>query len=145
MTVEDARSLLDRIGVLGHRSDLDLLIFFARHPRSLLTSETLVAFLGYEPKDIAESLEVLMSAVLLQRSQTETHAARMYVFAAAGPHREWFPSLLRMASSREGRLALREALGPRSPRGTHHAQIPSPEPRAPSPRSHVVPLKTRLA
>lgn len=46
---EHARRLLDRIGVLGHPSDLDLLIFFARHPRSLLASEHLATLLPSPP------------------------------------------------------------------------------------------------
>jgi hypothetical protein len=117
MKREDARLMLDRIGVLRHRSDLDLLIFFARHPRSLLSSEALAAFLGYDLSDIADSLETLLSAGLLTRTQTSAHAARMYVFTAEGPGGGWLPSLLRMASTRQGRLTLREALARRSPEG----------------------------
>jgi hypothetical protein len=115
MKHDEARRLLDGIGVLRHRADLDLLIFFARHPRSLLPSESLAAFLGYDLKDIAESLETLLVAGLLKRTQTPAQAARMYVFAADGPSGGWLPSLLRMASTRQGRLALRKALVRRSP------------------------------
>jgi hypothetical protein len=35
----DARRLLSQLEVLRRPSDLDLLVFFARHPRSLLSSE----------------------------------------------------------------------------------------------------------
>ena len=114
MGPEDAHRLLDRIGVLRHACDLDLLLFFARHPRSLLASESLAAFLGYDLKEIAESLEVLMTAGLLTREQTPAHAARLYVFAIGdadgGSGNGWLPSLIAMASTREGRLALRHAL-----------------------------------
>jgi hypothetical protein len=129
--------------VLRHRSDLDLLLFFARHPRSLLASEAVAAFLGYDLKDIAESLETLLSAGLLQRTQTEAHAARMYVFAADAPDGGWLPSLLRLASTREGRLALLGALEPRSPKGTDRtANGFDAEPGAkPGPRPLVIPLK----
>ena len=114
MNHEDARRLLDRIGVLKHACDLDLLIFFARHPRSLLASESLASFLGYDLKEIADSLDVLLSARLLTREQTSAHAARLYVFAidhtSGGANSDWVPSLLALASTREGRLALRQAL-----------------------------------
>ena len=106
MEHEDARRVLDRLRVLRHRSDLDLLIFFARHPRTLLTSEQLAAFLGYELTQIAASLEVLLEAQLLTRAQNRNHAARLYVFAHGGPSGGWLPSLLELASTREGRLAL---------------------------------------
>ena len=122
MKREDARLMLDRIGVLRHRSDLDLLIFFARHPRSLLSSEALAAFLGYDLSDVADSLETLLSAGLVTRTQTSAHAARLYVFRPDGPGGGWLPSLLPVASTRQGRLALREALARRSPEGTSPAQ-----------------------
>lgn len=111
---EDARRLLEQIAVLKHACDLDLLIFFARHPRSLLTSESLRGFLGYDLKDIAKSLEVLLAAGLLTRSQTPAHAARLYVLAGdgtnAGTTSRWLSALVAFASTREGHLALREAL-----------------------------------
>jgi len=115
MKVEHARRLLDRIGVFRHPCDLDLLVFFARHPRALLTSEQLAAWLGYELKQIAASLEVLLAAGLLTRTQNTTHAARMYVFAINGTNGGWLPDLLESASTREGRLALRQALTPPAP------------------------------
>ena len=50
-------------------------------------------------KDIADSLETLLSAGLLNRTQTPAHAARMYVFAVDGPSGDWLPSLVQMWSS----------------------------------------------
>ena len=38
--------LLGSIGILRHPCDLDLLIFFHRHPRVILTSERLAAYLA---------------------------------------------------------------------------------------------------
>jgi hypothetical protein len=142
----DARRLLDGIGVLRHRSDLDLLVFFARHPRSLLASESLAAFLGYDLKEIAESLDVLLSAGLIARRQTPAHAARMYVFAADGPGGGWLPELLRLARTREGRLALREALMDRSPDGSGPAAGSQGRTRAarPGPRELIVPKPNRM-
>ena len=123
---EDARRLLERIGVVSHACDLDLLIFFARHPRSLLASESLAKFLGYDLKQIAASLDVLQAAGLISRTQATTHAARLYVFAIhepdGGTGRSWLPSLLALASTRHGRLVLKEELG-RRPRGNTSAPV----------------------
>src|SRR6185436_8815860 len=104
-----ARALLDRIGVLRHPCDLDLLVFFARHPRSLMASEHLAALLGYGLQQIAESLEVLLKADLVTRTQKASRPARMYVLAA-GANGEWLPPLLDFAATRPGRLAMRRVL-----------------------------------
>lgn len=122
MNPEDPGDLLDRIGVLRSRCDLDLLVFFARHPNCLLDSESLAAFLGYDLPGIAESLDVLLTAGLLQRTQTPAHAARLYVFVTGGPIGGWLPALLDLASTRPGRLALRDALAGRSPGGASSAE-----------------------
>ena len=149
MNHEDARHLLDRIGVLRHPCDLDLLIFFARHPRSLLASESLASFLGYDLKEIADSLDVLLSARLLTREQTSAHAARLYVFVGDDTDGEekgdWLASLLALASTREGRLALRQTLTRRR-RDTASAGGVSVKPAAvakPGPRRVLVPPKRR--
>jgi hypothetical protein len=111
MSIEQrARRLLERMAVLEHPSDLDLLIFFARHPHSLLSSEHLAALLGYDIKLIAASLDLLVAAGLVTRTQSARHAARLFVLSDGGTHREWFPDLLTIASNREGRLALLELL-----------------------------------
>lgn len=114
MNREDASRLLDRIGVLKHACDLDLLVFFARHPRALLTSEQLAAWLGYELNQIARSLEMLLQAGLLVRTQNPTHAARMYIFVVGESSDNWVPPLLKLASGRAGRLALKEELSGRA-------------------------------
>ncbi len=151
---EEARRLLDRIRVLKHVCDLDLLVFFARHPRSLLASELLASFLGYDLKDIAASLDVLLGAGLLKRAQTPAHAARLYVFALngahVGPDGGWLPALLEMASTRQGRLALRETLRRRSSEGPGglRAQVedrafirPGPKTVVALPKPHAVPCQ----
>jgi hypothetical protein len=118
MTPERARRLLDRIGVLRHPCDLDLLLFFVRHPRALLTSDQLAPFLGYDVKELGDSLDVLVTAGLLVRMQKPTSASRMYVFAAGGTHGGWLPSLVEFASTRQGRLAMRDALTARKDKET---------------------------
>jgi len=110
----DAR-LLDRFEVLRHPSDLDLLIFFGRHPRSLLASGQLAAFLGYGVKEIAASLDLLLGAALITRAPNPSHAAQLYVFSVDGPGGEWLPELLKLASTREGRLAIIWELRRRAP------------------------------
>ncbi len=114
-TGREALRLLDRIGVLRNRSDLDLLLFFAEHPSSLLAMESLAAFVGCSHHQIAGSIEVLLAAGVLQRRQTPVHAARLYVFEPSGSVEGWLPELLDLASTREGRLALRFALAGRPP------------------------------
>jgi len=106
---DHARDLLQRVGVLRHPCDLDLLVFFARHPRTLMTSEQLAALTGYGLQQTAESLDVLLKAELITRTHTPTRAARMYVLAAH-TNEERLAPLLAFASTRQGRLALRELL-----------------------------------
>jgi hypothetical protein len=110
MNATHARGLLDRIEVLRHPADVDLLIFFARHPRALMASEQLATFLGYEIKQIAESLDVLLKAGFLRRIPNRAHAARLYVFAADGTKEALLPPFLALACTREGRVAIRRAL-----------------------------------
>jgi hypothetical protein len=121
MKDDHIRRLLDRIGVLRRPCDLDLLLFFIRHPRTLLSSDQIAAFLGYEVKLLGESLDVFVKAELLTRMQTPTSAVRMHVFAVGGPHGGWLPSLVELASTREGRLAMRAAL-----RDQRNEQTPGP-------------------
>ena len=112
MSIEQqARRLLERMEVLEQPSDLDLLIFFARHPHSLLSSEHLAALLGYDIKLIAASLDLLVAAGLVTRTQSARHAARLFVLSDGGTHRGWVPELLSIASTREGRLAMLALLG----------------------------------
>ena len=110
MKDDHIRRLLDQISVLRRPCDLDLLLFFIRHPRALLSSDQIAAFLGYDLKRLGESLDVLVTAELLTRTQTLTSAAPMYVLGVGGPHGDWLPSLVELASTREGRLAVRAAL-----------------------------------
>ena len=129
----DIDDLLDRFAALRHPCDLDLLLFFARHPRALLTSDQLATRLGYGTKRIADSLERLLECGLLTRMQNPTHAARMYVFDLAGSGSDGLRSLLAYAATREGRLAIRAALTRRMPASTGPSagtarDIPNPRP-----------------
>ena len=102
---------MDRISVLWSASDLDLLLFFARHPRSLLANDQIARFLGYDVEEVAASLDVLIEAGVVTLIQHPTRVARLFVFTPGG----WrggdaLSSLLELASTREGRVRLKRAL-----------------------------------
>jgi hypothetical protein len=119
---EQAGRLLDRIGVLQDSCDLDLLLFFVRHPRALLTSDQIATFLGYDVKQLGESLETLIRADLLTRLQRPASAPRLHILAAGGPHGGSLSTLVDLASTREGRLAMRAALTERKNDAIHGPQ-----------------------
>lgn len=95
--------------------DLDLLLFFARHPDALMRSEQLAAIVGYDLAQIAKSLDLLVKRKFLRRLQNPTHAARLYRFRAdyGGPA---FLELLKVATTVEGRRRIRHLLSERQPR-----------------------------
>ncbi len=111
MPTQDLRSLLDRIRGIRHACDLDLVLFFYRHPRALLTRELVVAYLGYGPEQVAKSFERLIEAGFLTRSQSPSHAAQLYTLELGGDSGP-LASLLRIASTREGRLGVKQLLEP---------------------------------
>jgi hypothetical protein len=116
--------LLDRVGCLRHPCDLDLLLFFYRHPRAFLISERLAQYVGYDLSQVAQSLETLISAGLLRRSPNSTHPAQLYVLTRGSTLGKHLSSLLRFAAAREGRLAAIDALKQRQ------SSAPSPGPVA---------------
>lgn len=121
MLLDDANRLLDRIEILGNPCDLDVLVFFARHPRTLLSNNQLAVLLGCEFTQIAASLDVLQRAGLITVSENPIDVAQAYVFVTiADQGAGWLPDLLQLASTREGRLALVRALRER-PAGDRRA------------------------
>jgi hypothetical protein len=133
-TPKDVERLLDAPGgrALDHPCDLDLMKFFHRHPRTLLTSEHLAACVGYDVQQVGRSLETLISTGLVTRSQNPKSAARLYVLASSGPLVGWLGSLLTVAATQAGRRALNGALRRRlSARGpTEASGKPRKVPRA---------------
>ena len=109
--------LLHRIGCLRQPCDLDLLLFFSRHPRAFLLSERLAEYVGYDLAQVMQSLETLITAGLLRRSPNSTHPAQLYVLTPGSPLGGWLSSLLRIAATREGRLAVLDALKQQSSPG----------------------------
>ncbi len=124
---ESAEDVLARLPYLRHRCDLDLLVFFHRHPRVLLTSDRLVAVLGYDLKQVAGSLETLIAAKVVTRTQHQTTAARMYALEAIDNDNDSLAPLLRTAYARAGRLAIIRALESRQvkePDGASRSRLP---------------------
>ena len=120
--------LLDRVTILKNACDLDLLLFFSRHPRTLITSDDLARFVGYDRQRISRSLDALIGGGIVRRSQNDGHAARMYVLETSGPAGGWLlPSLLSTASTREGRAAIIAALAARSTAGPTDARVTGKE------------------
>ena len=107
--------LLDRLACLKSVCDLDLLLFFHRHPRAVLPSERLAVYVGHELSEVEISLETLIAAELLTRVQRPTRGARMYLLTIGGPLGGWIDALVRLASTRGGRLMVLAVLAERHP------------------------------
>lgn len=110
MDPQELRSTLDRIPAIRQVCDLDLLMFFWRHPCALLNSGQLAVCLGYDSGQIERSLDKLIGQGLLRRSQSPSHAARLHVLKLHGVRGELLPPLLNTAATREGRLQVRRLL-----------------------------------
>lgn len=109
---ENIQHLLAGIPIVVGPCDLDLLVFFYRHPRALLTTEQLAAFVGYDMKQIARSIDGFIDAGLLDRKQNSMHAARLYVLLLEDPQTDKLKTLLELASTRQGRGAILQLLDP---------------------------------
>jgi MarR family len=89
--------------------DLDLLLFFSRHPRVVLSSEQLAAYVGYELAQVARALDRLLETGLLTRTLNQGAPGRMYVLEV-DPAEEWLASLRRVCATPDGRNALKGLL-----------------------------------
>ena len=122
---KDIQRLLASLPSIAGICELDLLTFFYRHPRTLLTNEQLAAFVGYDMKQIAKSVDVFVEAGLLERTQNAAHASRMYVLVIEGPQREELNAFLELALTRQGRRDILQVLDPgrfKSPLDLPHAK-----------------------
>jgi hypothetical protein len=109
MTSRQIRQLVERSTVLHHPCDVDLLLFFYRHPRSLLTSDHLATLVGYGVSQIVKSLDAFIAAGIIERSQNPTHKARMYRLVHGTPD-GWLSAIVKVASTRHGRYDVMRAL-----------------------------------
>jgi hypothetical protein len=108
---ELATRLLARAPLIRNACALDLIVFLHRHPRTLLTSEQLAGFLGYNLKDVAKALDSFIEVGLLERTtQQSLHAARLFVLRLDGPQGGGIRPLLELGSTREGRAGILQAL-----------------------------------
>lgn len=116
--LEDIKRLLARTPVIRSGCDLDLLVFLYRHPRALLTSEQIAAFVGRDMKMVAEALDAFIAAGLVDRLHNSTHAARLYLLAVHDPEDKNLKRLLELASTRQGRHEILATLNS----GSSHTQ-----------------------
>jgi hypothetical protein len=94
---------------LRNACDLDLLLFFSRHPRVVLSSEQLATYVGYDLVEVARALDLLLGAGLLKRTLNHGTSGQMYVLEVdqAG---EWLEPLRQLCTTPDGRNALRVLL-----------------------------------
>jgi DNA-binding MarR family transcriptional regulator len=104
--------MLDRIGAIRRPCDLDLLVFFYRHPRALLTAEQLIGYLGRDREEVAKSLDGLIAAGLVTRSHNQSRTARLYVLELDALPGGLLTAFLEIAISRRGRQELMQLLEP---------------------------------
>lgn len=116
MDTKELRAALERISGIRHPCDLDLLLFFYRHPCALLTSERIVEYVGYDRDRVSKSLDGLIDAGLLSRSPNPAHAARLYLLKLQGRPGGPLEPLLHFAATRPGRREVMQLLEP-APRG----------------------------
>ena len=115
--------MLDRIRGIHHPCDLDLLLFFHRHRRTLLTSEWLATFVGYDRERVAKSLDGLIEAGHLKRSQSLSRGARLYLLELSDADGGSLAALLRIAATRQGRRDVMRFLEPGSNRPRRGASV----------------------
>jgi hypothetical protein len=106
-----AMQLVEAAG-LREACDLDLLLFFSRHPRVVLSSEQLAAYVGYDLAAVARSLDLLLGAGLLKRTLNHGAPGRMYVLEVDHAE-EWLEPLRRVCATPNGRRTLRALLSER--------------------------------
>ena len=104
------------VAVAGLRDacDLDLLLFFSRHPRVVLSSEQLAAYVGYEAEHVARSLDLLLSVGLITRTPKRGAPGRMLVLEIDRAQ-EWLEPLRRLCATPDGRNAMKVLLRARPP------------------------------
>jgi hypothetical protein len=91
---------------LREACDLDLLLFFSRHPRVVLSSEQLAAYVGYDLPQVARALELLLGAGLLKRTLNQNASGRLYALEVDHAE-EWLEPLRRVCATPDGRNALK--------------------------------------
>ena len=119
-----AVQLVEVAGLRG-ACDLDLLLFFSRHPRVVLSSEQLARYVGYDLPEVARALDLLLGAGLLKRTLNHGTPGRMYVLEVDRAE-EWLELLRRVCATPDGRNALKTLLRQRRPQPRGAAGEPGP-------------------
>ena len=119
-----AIQLIEVAGLRG-ACDLDLLLFFSRHPRVVLSSEQLALYVGYDLPEVARALDLLLSAGLLKRTLNHGTPGRMYVLEVDRAE-EWLELLRRVCATPDGRNALKTLLRQRRPEARRTDSEPGP-------------------
>jgi hypothetical protein len=96
--------------------DLDLLLFFVRHPRVVLGSDQLASYVGYEIQHVERALHLLLGGRLLKRTLNQGATGRMYVLAVDDAA-AWVEPVRRLCATPDGRHALRTLLREQRPQG----------------------------
>lgn len=107
---DQIRQWLDGTDAIRSACDLDLLRFFTRHSHALLTTEQIANFVGYSLSQIDEALEHLLAAGHVTRLKGRAADADLYIFDGGDGPGGPVASLLDLASTRDGRLAIVDAL-----------------------------------
>jgi len=110
--------LLDSVRAIGTPTDLDLLLFFYRHPHSLMTLERLAAVAGHDAERVAASLRAFIQAGLVAETAKPRLGVRILSFRP--PADDSLTSLMQIASTRSGRLELLQALAGRGANSERH-------------------------
>jgi hypothetical protein len=130
MKGRDLHHLPSSVRVLRHPCELDLLLFFYRHPRSLLTSDRLAAYVGRDPDQVGRSLDRLAATGLLACSGNLAPAARLYLLNTA--ESAALAPLVEMASNPAGRRCILDALSGESAAGPGENPSSRADPVAPA-------------
>jgi hypothetical protein len=89
--------------------ELDLLLFFSRHSRVVLSNEQLAIYVGHEDNQVVRALDLLLDAGLLRRVRNRNAATGMYVLAVEGVA-QWLEPVRRLCATPDRRHALRTSL-----------------------------------
>ena len=96
------------------------MLFFSRHPRTLLTNDCLCAAVGYGRERIAQSLDGLIAGGLLKQIRGPSNTANLYVLERDGLSHETLGCLLEFALKRDGRACVMRLLVSASDRPQMH-------------------------
>lgn len=119
MPDSETHEALERLKVIQHVCDLDVLMFLHRHPRALLGLDQLAAYIGCARERVEQSLENLIADGLVIRRQKPPSAVPMFLLVRDGGQDQRLETLLAIASTRNGRLSILQALATAPPSEDH--------------------------